>query len=473
MKKFIFSIMFMLANTLLFAQVTINVTSVSSNTPINDDIYIAGNFNNWNPNNSSYKLTKSGNSYSIILPSGTGEAAYKFTRGSWTTVEGDASGNVIQNKTFTYSSNAIINVSILGWEDKKTGGGNNSTALPNVKIICDAFYIPQLNKTRRIWIYLPNDYATNTAKHYPVLYMHDGQNCFDKSTAFAGEWGIDETLSNKEKNGDKGCIVVAVDNGGASRLDEYSPYINSQYGGGKGDEYVDFLALTLKPFIDSDYRTFPDKNNTAMAGSSMGGLITTYALFKYPNIYGKAGIFSPAFWFSNQLYTYILGKSKSNNQKFYFVCGQNEASNMANWQDSMNAVLQSKGYDKTIELKNLKKPEGTHSESFWNAEFSACYDWLFSDLKQSVKKNENLTDNILIYPNPAKNMLYIISQFSKIESVYLYDFSGKFVEFESVEKMQENQFQIDIHYLKQGNYLVKVNTDKGYFIKRVLFDKYE
>ena len=80
MKKFIFSIIFILANTLLFAQVTINVTSVSSNTPINDDSYIAGNFNNWNPNNSSYKLTKSGNNYSIILPSGTGEAAYKFTR---------------------------------------------------------------------------------------------------------------------------------------------------------------------------------------------------------------------------------------------------------------------------------------------------------------------------------------------------------------------------------------------------------
>jgi alpha-glucosidase len=92
----------------------------------------------------------------IILPSGTGEAAYKFTRGRWATVEGDASGNVIQNRTFTYSSNAIINVSILGWEDKKTGGGNNSTALPNVKLLSNNFYMPQLNKNRRIWIYLPN-----------------------------------------------------------------------------------------------------------------------------------------------------------------------------------------------------------------------------------------------------------------------------------------------------------------------------
>ena len=185
----------------------------------------------------------------------------------------------------------------------------------NVKLLSNNFYMPQLNKNRRIWIYLPNDYETNTNKRYPVLYMHDGQNCFDKTTAFAGEWGIDETLNYKEKNGDKGCIVVAIDNGGASRLDEYSPYVNSQYGGGKGDDYLDFLALTLKPFIDSAYRTFPDKNNTAMAGSSMGGLITMYALFKYPNIYGKAGIFSPAFWFSNQLYTYVLNKKSKKLKK--------------------------------------------------------------------------------------------------------------------------------------------------------------
>jgi len=196
-----------------------------------------------------------------------------------------------------------------------------------------------------------------------------------------------------------------------------------------------------------------------------------YAFLKYPNIYGKAGIFSPAFWFSNQLYTYVLNKTKSNNQQFYFVCGQNEASNMANWQDSMNVILQSKGYDKTTELKNLKKPEGTHNESFWSAEFGACYDWLFADLRQNVKKNEKLIDDIIVYPNPAKNTLFISSLFSKVESVSLYDFSSKLVELENVLKLQENQFQIDIQHLKQGNYLVKVNTNKGEFTKRFIVNK--
>jgi metallo-beta-lactamase class B len=350
---------------------------------------MAGSFNNWNPNDTNFKLTKVDNRYKLTIPDYKGNEEYKFTRGSWTTAEGDSSGNVIKNRTLGDVVNGVINVSIAGWEDKKIKEIVTSTALPNVKIMSNRFLIPQLNKFRRVWIYLPNDYETNLTKRYPVLYMHDGQNCFDKTTAFSNEWGIDETLSSKQNNGDNGCIVVAVDNGGASRLDEYSPYNNPKYGGGQGDAYVDFLALTLKPFIDSAYRTFSDKKNTAMAGSSMGGLITTYAMFKYPDLYGKAGIFSPAYWFSNQLYTYVLHKSKSNNQKFYFICGQTEGSKMAMWQDSMCIVLQQKGYIKDKDFKNIIKQNGTHTEVFWSAEFGACYDWLFSDSRLKKKVNSS------------------------------------------------------------------------------------
>jgi metallo-beta-lactamase class B len=389
MKKILLTFLLFLVLYNSIAQVTIRVTGIPANTPTTDNLYIAGSFNNWNPNDTNFKLTKVDNVYKLTIPDYKGNEEYKFTRGSWTTAEGDSNGNVIKNRTLEHLVNGVINVSIAGWEDKKIKEIVTSTALPNVKIISNRFFIPQLNKFRRVWIYLPNDYETNLTKRYPVLYMHDGQNCFDKTTAFSNEWGIDETLSNKQNNGDKGCIVVAVDNGGASRLDEYSPYNNPKYGGGQGDAYVDFLALTLKPFIDSAYRTFSDKMNTAMAGSSMGGLITTYAMFKYPDLYGKAGIFSPAYWFSNQLYTYVLHKSKSNNQKFYFICGQTEGSKMTMWQDSMCIVLQQKGYIKDKDFKNIIKPNGTHSEIFWSAEFGACYDWLFSDLRLKKKVNSS------------------------------------------------------------------------------------
>ena len=86
-----------------------------------------------------------------------------------------------------------------------------------------------------------------------------------------------------------GCIVVAVDNGGSARLDEYSPWRNPQYGGGQGEQYVDFLTQTLKPYIDGNYRTRPDRANTGVAGSSMGGLIATYAAARYPAVFGQSG----------------------------------------------------------------------------------------------------------------------------------------------------------------------------------------
>jgi predicted alpha/beta superfamily hydrolase len=456
MKKVLLFTIFVCFQNFIFGQVTINISAVSSNTPNLDNIFIAGSFNNWNPGDDNYKLVKSGSIYTIILPAGTGQAEYKFTRGSWATVEGDANGNVIPNRSFTYTLNGIENISIAGWEDKKSGGGSGSTALQNVSIISNTFFIPQLNKTRRVWIYLPSDYNSNLNKRYPVLYLHDGQNCFDKTTAFSGEWGIDETLSNKEKNGDKGCIAVAIDNGGSSRLDEYSPYNNPQYGGGQGDAYVDFLALTLKPYIDSAYRTFTNKANTAMAGSSMGGLITTYAMFKYPNLYGKAGIFSPAYWFSNQLFTYVLSKSKSNNQKFYFVCGRTEGGSMAKWQDSMNIILQQKGYNEGFELRNVIKPNGAHNEAFWRAEFGDCYDWLFSDLKVGIKKNEDLNPIISIYPNPNTNgLLY-------------FDFNGnvlnKKVQIFNALGVLLNEFEI------QSQLLV---LDKSKYLKGLYFLKIE
>ncbi len=121
--------------------------------------------------------------------------------------------------------------------------------------------------------------------------MHDGQNVFDDSTSFAGEWGVDETLDSISSHG-KEIIVVAVDHGGQKRINEYCPYDMEKFGKGEGNQYVDFLVKDLKPFIDKNYRTEKDKQNTFIAGSSMGGLISMYAVLKYPGVFGGAGVFS-------------------------------------------------------------------------------------------------------------------------------------------------------------------------------------
>ena len=132
--------------------------------------------------------------------------------------------------------------------------------------------------------------------------MHDGQNVFDAATSFAGEWNVDDSLSIMQMNGDSGAIVVAIDNGGQYRLDEYCPYNNPTYGGGQGDLYADFLVSTLKPAIDSAFRTRPDRLNTAIAGSSVGAYIALYAGIKYQNVFSKIGSFSPAYWFEDSIY---------------------------------------------------------------------------------------------------------------------------------------------------------------------------
>ncbi|MDV7392611.1 alpha/beta hydrolase-fold protein, partial [Arthrospira platensis SPKY1] len=167
--------------------------------------------------------------------------------------EGNANGGFLPNRTFNFTGNPqTLNLSILTWED--LGGGSNSTAAANVQIMNNAFFMPQLNRSRRIWVYLPPDYNTSN-KHYPVIYMKDGQNLFDQATSFSGEWQVDETLNTLFNQGDYGAIVVGIDNGGSERLNEYSPWVNAQYGGGQGNAYMAFVAETLKPHIDANFRT--------------------------------------------------------------------------------------------------------------------------------------------------------------------------------------------------------------------------
>ena len=200
-----------------------------------------------------------------------GLVKYKFTRGSWATVEGTSSGGFRPDREYNYTGSAqTTEVVIEGWEDVSQG----STAAPNVHLLDADFFMPQLNRSRRIMIYLPPDYETSQ-KRYPVLYMHDGQNLFDDATSFSGEWGVDESLNELHSQGDYGCIVVGIDNGGGLRIDELAPWLNTNYNeGGEGAQYMDFIVETLKPHVDANYRTFTGREFTAIMGSSLVGLIS-------------------------------------------------------------------------------------------------------------------------------------------------------------------------------------------------------
>jgi metallo-beta-lactamase class B len=233
-------------------------------------------------------------------------------------------------------------------------------------------------------VYLPPGYATS-GRRYPVLYMHDGQNVFDAATSFAGEWGVDETLDSLAARGDRGAIVVAVDNGGSHRLDEYDPWRHPdpRLGGGEGDAYVAFLATTLKPYVDRHYRTLPDARHTGVAGSSMGGLISLYAALRRPDVFGRAAVFSCACWIARPAVYDFARRARPGRTppRLYFVVGGAETSNdmPARDQGDMVRTLAAAGFRTGQAVVARVVPDGQHAEWFWRREFAAAYRWLFAD----------------------------------------------------------------------------------------------
>lgn len=403
--------LFLISNLIAQAQLTLNITSIPVNTPPGANIHVVGTFNNWDPSDASKILSATGGGqYQIVLTPPVGEVKFKFTRGSWATVEGNATGGFLPDRVLNYNGQpTTVDLSILSWEDLGNPGGSG-TAAANVQVLDPDFYIPQLNQNRRIWIYLPPDYQTS-AKKYPVLYMQDGQNLFDQNTAAFGEWEVDESLNTLHTQGDYGCIVVGIDNGGANRINEYSPWINPQYGGGQGDEYVEFITNTLKPYIDSNFRTLPGRSTTGVFGSSMGGLISMYAFTERQDMFAKAGIFSPSFWFAgDESYNHVITHPKQGNARVYFLAGADEENNgnQSNYVvEDMEAVanaMTNAGFLPSEKSFNVKS-DGQHAEWFWAREFSDAYKWLFADLTVSNLESTPPASQLEIFPNPTTTWL--------------------------------------------------------------------
>jgi len=251
------------------------------------------------------------------------------------------------------------------------------TATAQVQVLADSFPSRFLHKTKRIRVYTPVNY-NQTRRHYPVLYIHDGNNLFDRATSYAGEWRIDETLDSLFQKKDKGIIVVGIDNDN-DRISDYSVWKNQQYQlGGNGENYLKFIVEELKPFIDSHFRTKKQPEYTGLGGSSLGGLISFYGLIKYPDVFGKGLIFSPSFWFNPELYEWVRQQPIAKKAKFYVIVGEDEEpdDDVVFKAEYMNKVLFEKGYlSHNISLS--KHPDGKHQEWYWSREFAKGYQWLF------------------------------------------------------------------------------------------------
>ncbi len=418
--RLLFILFYLLGSVSVFGQVTFIVDQIPSNTPASDTIYIAGSFQGWNPASSSHKLVDQGNGVYAITLQVSGSIQYKYTRGSWASVEGNSAGTYRPNRSLTVSAGDTIRDTILSWEDLGSAGGN-STAQPNVTRI-PGFYMTQLNRNRAVLVCVPLDYQTSQ-KHYPVLYMHDGQNVFDANTSFAGEWEVDETLNAlQQDSNDYGCIVVAIENS-ADRINELTPYTHPQYGGGDGDKYVQFIIQDLKPWIDSAYRTLPGPEFTAIGGSSLGGLISFYAQQTYPQVFGKSLVFSPSYWFNDSVYQLpSTNQQLATNRIFQLAGGQEANGSVVLAINRMADSLLTYGISAT-DLRTVSKNDGQHSEWFWRREFGSAYRWLFKGLFMGI--NENNIVKKAPYPNPVGDYM-TIDNCVKCEAL-VFDTTGRLI----------------------------------------------
>lgn len=375
MKKMMLALLCFLSVRETKAQYTLRLIVNAVAIKDQDDIYVAGNFNNWNVRDEKYKLKPYGvKRRAIILKDmAAGKYEFKFTRGSNDKWETTAKGEDIPNHEISITEDNAMNFNIAGWKDEFPDKPKPNTATPQVKIVDTAFLIPQLNRHRRIWAYLPKGYATSTKK-YPVIYMQDGQNLFNEQTAAFGEWHVDEILDTLMPKLNREAIIIGIDNGREKRMTEYNPYDNKEHGKGEGNEYVDFLALTLKPFIDKKYRTMKDSVHTFVAGSSMGGLISLYAVVKYPNVFGGAGIFSPSLWIAPQIFDDVANaKWGKGRRKFHFFAGGKESENMIPAMDKMLDIIEKKG---NYETNRVMNPVAGHNEAAWGEAFKEFYDFI-------------------------------------------------------------------------------------------------
>jgi len=375
MKKVVLLLLAIVLVIVTHAQYTLRLIVDKVATRALEDIYVTGSFNNWNPRDAQFKLKPYGTSRRAIVVKDLkpGKYQYKFTRGSWQSVETTAKGTDIENREEDLSEDVSTNITIEGWKDDFPDKPKPNTASPQVKLLDTAFFIPQLNRTRRVWIYLPRGYA-NTRKLYPVLYMQDGQNLFNEQTAAFGEWGVDETLDSMQAKMGQECIVVGVDNGGATRINEYNPYDHPKHGKGEGKAYAAFLVETLKPFIDKQYRTITGPKNTFVAGSSMGALISMYAILRYPSVFGGAGILSPSFWMAPDIYQDAAAANlPALTHKFYFYAGGKESEATVPDMDKMIRIIESKG---AYHIQRLVSPLGKHDEATWRKAFANFYQFI-------------------------------------------------------------------------------------------------
>jgi predicted alpha/beta superfamily hydrolase len=262
-----------------------------------------------------------------------------------------------------------------------------------IKRTLSSVWSPQLKNRRAVDVYLPASYESGI--RYPVVYLQDGQNLSDPDTAFAGTWDLDAIIDRLAWRGID-AVYVGVHHAGRNRIAEYSPFPDPRHGGGEADAYLAFLVETLKPRIDRLFRTRPDRDSTAILGSSMGGLVSLYAYFRYPSVFARAGAMSPSIWFGQGAIVDFIRDARVTRGRVYLDVGTSEGAGTLRDVRRVGRLLVRKGFRRRRQpafagagsasgerrsstsstLRYVEDAGGRHTEAAWASRLEAALAFL-------------------------------------------------------------------------------------------------
>ena len=244
----------------------------------------------------------------------------------------------------------------------------------------DHFHSRYLAHDRTVIVYVPPGYDPNAADRYPVLYLHDGQNVFDRATSFGEEWHVDESAQQLILTGEiEPLIIVGIYNTGEHRLDEYTPTPERGHGrGGHADDYGRMLVEELKPFIDRTYQTLPSAASTAMGGSSLGGLLTMHLGLRYPTAFSRLAVLSPSVWWDDRvILREVLALPGKLPIRLWLDAGTAEGVDTLVNARALRDALVAKGWTIGDDLAYLEEQGGEHNEQSWGARVERVLKFLF------------------------------------------------------------------------------------------------
>lgn len=368
---------------------TLFVVDVPASTPANSEVWLSGNqesLGNWN--GAGVKLAQSYSSersYVTCLEFSPGTSLeFKATRGSWDSVEKDAQGGEISNRFHRVDAPSTVAAQVGSWRDQVPEEPRPDTLTGNIKyheVDGSAYGL----KNRQLIVWLPSNYDTDTNAHYPVLYMHDGQNLMNvKTSAFGVEWGVDETAQQLVDAGQIEPIIIVGIYNTADRVLEYTQMPSPPRDGGKADDYGRLLVETIKPLIDSTYRTKPEPEYTGLAGSSLGGLVSMYFGLTHGDTFTRLGVISPSVWWANRdIVSRVNALSDKKPLRIWLDIGTEELGSDADNQETVDDTrllrdaLTAKGWVLDNDLKYLEAEGGRHNEASWRARMDQILKYLY------------------------------------------------------------------------------------------------